>query len=118
MAEVFFADGKWALVDSGQHAASLFEGWSSISHKCGWFGKSHATRPFVTYKQSHPLCTKCNDEVPPELVGLWKIHNWDQIQELEGQDNMYKHHHGFYLHGTTKMRPLVSTNNVYGMQGR
>jgi hypothetical protein len=90
LAEVFFADGDWQLVEFNHRAMMYIQGWSAIAHKCGWRGQVaseagnvHVTRPFITYKQAHPLCIKCNDEVPPELVGLWKMHNWDQIQQLE-----------------------------------
>lgn len=102
--KVFFADGKWGLVEV-KGPVAFIDGWSGIAHKCGWFGSEKVTRPSKTYGQVHPLCANCNDEVPTELVGLWKMHNWDNIQEVENQSAMYKQHHGFYLHGTRKPTP-------------
>jgi hypothetical protein len=103
--EVFFEEGAWEVV------APEF-GWgdkgSAIAHKCGWFGKRKISLPGKTRKQTHPLCMSCNEEVPPALVGLWKMHNWDLLQELEAKDALYERlsqwNPSFYqspLHGTS-----------------
>lgn len=91
--KVYFADGDWSIAEGSVPGRVMAE-WSGIAHACGWFNKKHFTNPYQIKAQVHPICAKCHDEIPSTLVGLWKMHNWDNIQEWEHgkaeQEAMYK----------------------------
>jgi len=87
MAEVFFSDGDWKLVKS--NSLMLLESghsWSTIQHKCGWLFKPDRTMSLMAlYKgmNSRPRCYKCKEQIPDSLMGLWKLHNWEGIQDVD-----------------------------------
>lgn len=90
MSEMFFADGDWQITASEKPEAGNMNTWSCIGHKCKveWWKKMFVkelkiTPPRYTHKEQVPLCSNCADIVPSSLVGLWKMHNWDKIQEWE-----------------------------------
>lgn len=80
--KVLFADGDWA-VTAIPYADFTFSEWSGITHACGWFKKKRFTNPIQIREEDDPRCTACHDLIPLTLVGLWKMHNWDAIQEWE-----------------------------------
>ncbi len=96
---VFFADGPWSIAQ-GTHSNGYLGKWSGIAHACGWFKKKHYTAPDQIRAQEHPICAKCLDQIPNALVGLWKMHNWDNLQEWE----MYQH----------TLSKIQSTHTFYG----
>lgn len=95
MMEVFFADGDWSVA-RGQPKDHYLGSWSGIAHACGWFKKKHFTAPNQVRAQAHPICANCHDEIPGALVGLWRMHNWDNIQAYEASMTRFKYTQYFY----------------------
>ena len=94
--EVFFADGRWSIVPKDMGHDPFQPGWFSIAHKCGLFRRTHVTPPGITRTSERPYCGNCKEEVPAALVGLWKMHNWDHIQETEAYMYRFRSVQYFY----------------------
>ena len=37
------------------------------------------------YMNEHGVCSHCLNEIPPGLIALWKMHNWQYIQDGQGE---------------------------------
>ena len=39
------------------------------------------------HMMKHGQCFHCNETVPPGIIALWTMHNWEYLQTSEGQSN-------------------------------
>jgi hypothetical protein len=66
--------GKWKLVRARY---PTFTGIDSYPiHACGREGQrdGHVVRGENGFGNK---CIRCREKIPPEILGLWTLHNWD-----------------------------------------
>lgn len=86
--KLFEKDG-WIILDSNESSSFLgnSEYISELWHKC--IDHDELTTAFVCvcdiYTKNVWRCTNCQSIVPPEFVGLWKLHNFEK-QSDQGDD--------------------------------
>lgn len=57
----------------------FMDGWSSlIEHACPKEGEVYSGH----WVEGSTECTDCGDEIPAEVITLWKLHNIDQMWRL------------------------------------
>jgi len=70
---VFEEDGWWI-----ERVLEFPEDGSWVAHYCP---SAHVKiSPDVYTMVNHGVCHYCCMTVPPEIIALWKLHNWDALQ--------------------------------------
>ncbi len=68
-------DHTWALRATDQKPYS-----SLISHHCVW--ESNMIHLMSLHRDNKETCHYCNRPIPIDIIGLWKMHNFEVYQEL------------------------------------
>ena len=68
-------DSDWALRETDTKPYS-----SLISHKC--HSDSTVTHLMSLHRDSKETCYYCEKQIPTDIIGLWKMHNFEVIQDL------------------------------------
>ena len=93
--KVYFEEGLWAIVkDVPSRGRALYSFYymdhiSSIRHRCKLWKRGHVTHPSLTWKVDTPICSNCHELVPDSIVGLWKLHNWNALQEMASTETRW-----------------------------
>jgi hypothetical protein len=85
MREVIDQEGRWKLVRC-EHAAR-YASW--VTHDCPdrrnefmeFDPRRDVTRAHFASCHSDQKCSICGEKIPPRLIALWTLHNFDYIQE-------------------------------------
>ena len=83
---ILFEKEGWLLLDHKKGQPLLYEGYDSeLYHKC--IPHNELKTAFLCTHDMYAgdlwRCTNCNAIVPPEFVGLWKLHNFDKQSDDE-----------------------------------
>ena len=84
MKEVF-AHENWTIFE--QDDAYWNADYDVVTHACGWIHKRKVINAYEMTKFTH--CPACGDEIPDEIVGVWKLKNMEKIQRDTGTDSFY-----------------------------
>jgi len=85
--EIVHEDGNFCIVkdpDHDPHGYDKPESW--VMHSCPTvYWKIYIDEYFMN---THGVCKHCYSEVPSGLIALWKMHNWQYIQDggMPGED--------------------------------
>jgi len=86
--KILFEQDGWLLLDYKKGSGLLYEGYASeLYHKC--IPHEELKTAFLCvcatdhYTGNIWRCTNCQAIVPPEFVGLWKLHNFDKQAEQD-----------------------------------
>jgi hypothetical protein len=73
-------DGPWELIPTNKSVIHRYNLYSFIMHTCA---ASHAVDVTHQYWWSLDFidskCHTCGEYPPDDMMGLWKLHNWDYI---------------------------------------
>jgi hypothetical protein len=58
-----------------------------VTHQCGWWDKRKVHHAWDMMNLTH--CKHCGDEIPEEVIGVWKLKNMGCIQRDAGEDTFY-----------------------------
>lgn len=83
--KLFEKDG-WILLDAERSDSYIHSKYKSeLWHKCIEHKKLTTAFMCISDDSTNNLwrCTNCIAIVPPEFVGLWKLHNFDKQSDLD-----------------------------------
>jgi hypothetical protein len=95
--EIIFEYGDWKITTPYGMEGMFFD---KVYHKCpwkeNWLGKNKYMTIYAMVHLSH--CSHCGEEIPDSIMGVWKLKNFDMIQNWTASPSM----NGFYLHNINK----------------
>lgn len=84
-----FAFNEWTVFEQEEDQDAYWNlDYDVVTHSCGWFHRRaiiHAWEMINTV-----ACKRCGVTIPDEIVGIWKLHNFNRIQRDEGAESFYR----------------------------
>ncbi len=78
MKQIFTHD-NWTMFEQEESNEMYWNmDYDVVTHSCGWFHQRRVITAWDMLRGTH--CTGCGEEIPEEIIGIWKLHNMNSIQ--------------------------------------
>jgi hypothetical protein len=71
---------NWRLIRSGSDVIRRYNLYSYIMHACHPPEEPITRQFWWSLDLINTKCRSCHEYPPDEMMGLWKMHNWEYIQ--------------------------------------
>ena len=84
---------KWSIQRIPQHVKAARPYESVLGHQCRRFGRVYY---FSMYPGDNEVCWVCKKPIPENLIGIWKLHNWEIFTQLGNETRTSGNNNGWF----------------------